>query len=1683
MANQVEIGIRIGMQGVKPAVDQINEITQATKGLTEASVSSGQKTVTAQTEAVESAGKLSQAVDSVAEAMEKSSKTSAQTNQTIINGSQAAVEGVKDLTRVTNAASEAASNLNKTNTTGQRESTAALSQRVKEQQQFIESLTRQTDAIGKTASQLAALRAQELGVSDAAAPLIAKLAATEQGVGRVGMSAAATAAAMRSVPAQFTDIVVSLQAGQSPMTVMLQQGGQLKDMFGGVGNAAKALGTYILGLVNPFTVGAAAIGVVTYAAITGASEMTAYQRAIIMTGNYAGVTSQQLANMASKISDSGRGTKGAAAEALAMMVTTGNVASENLEKFAGVAIKMQKVIGLSVEDTVKDLSELGKSPLEASEKLSQQYRYLTKDTYDQIKALQEHGKTAEAAALAQSAYMNSFEAKADKIQENLGLVERGWNAVRDSAKSAWDAFLGLGRKDTDNDQLARIQMGIANNRHYLDEYKKNGQESSQGFAETSAKLSTLLEQEKLLKRIIGLKDDEANAEGKVARASAESIEQGKKLNAYLNSGSHQTHTQALKEEAKKFEEVTAGLSKNSEEYRNALAANKLAVKEINEKFKDKNSLLQKQENAYQTLALAIKEKLAASEAELVQSANLTEGQKLRIKFDTDLREGKLSATTAQREYSRAMAEQVDVNNMLANAEKAQFERTKKFREEFVAMAENTYRMIKANDAYIEGLIAANQQAELEAALVGKTEMQRKIAIEQFKIELALRKQIKEINDSKALDIDKQQEIQKATNAASQRKQEIVVEVKTDRILKARKELDDFLDPAKAQTFGDALAGAFGTAGNALQKLSVQLKEYERTEAELRKARINAELTKDSDPIKYAKDVAAINEMSAKAQISNYANIAGAAKGFFSEQSRGYKVLQTAEQIFHATQLAMNLSSIAARLFGINTVTAATVAGEATKNSAIVAGVGIQLAADTTKGTSAAAVAVANQAAGDPYTAWARMAAMAAAMAAIGFAVGGFGNDGGGGKTAEQQQREQGTGTVFGDAEAKSDSIRKSLELLASNSDILLPVNQAMLSSLRAIEASMSGLTNLIVRTNGLTDGGNLGIQTGVISKGNALGNLLSNVPILGGLLGGLANLWGKTTQTIVDSGLQFAGTIADLQRGIGYSQYASVNTTSSSWFGLKKDTTNTVVTQGLSQEIAAQFGLIFTNLETALKGAAKSLGSDAATVTDVLKNLKIDNTVISLQGLKGQALTDAVNAVISKTMDTMSAAVFAGLDAFRQVGEGYTQTVMRVASGVELAKHILEKLGVTAINYADIVNKQGDVGGEIVKQSLLAVEGLSGVGKILEGLSGTAQELAEQYQTLMDLRKQMNNVGLNGQNLGTAIIGGAGGTKELSDGLSAYQDQYFSDAEKAAMMTKNVAAEFAKLGIAMPANKAELRALIERTGTSTEASAKLTGQLLKLAGSFATATEAAEKLKETQIQSVQEQLDSFKGLADSLRKYQQGLSLGSLSPLTVQEKYLEAKRQYEATLAAAKGGDTDAQQRFQSVANAFLEASKNANASGSTFGSDFQRVMSNSEEMAVWADQQVDLAKASLDALKNQITATEKVEKAVRDLKDGGAKHYGLFSPDDIRINVDPLAPNIDFKKYGQENTAPLVEEIKALRAELVALRKDQSEQTDRLISANFSATTRAAKTVAESNVDAAKEITWAQQSQVVLKK
>src|SRR5574337_439962 len=221
--------------------------------------------------------------------------------------------------------------------------------------------------------------------------------------------------AMRGLPAQITDIGVSLASGQRPMMVFLQQGGQLKDMFGGIGPAAKALGSSLLGLINPFTVSAAAAGALLLAWKQGSDEAVAYNKAIITTGNYAGITAGQIGELAKSIKGSTDATQHAASAALAQVVSSGKFAGAQIENVGRAAVAMSTLTGQATAETIRQFEQIGEKPVEAILKLNDAQHFLTQETYAQIKALEDQGRTQEAASLAMKTYSDIGEKPVEAI--------------------------------------------------------------------------------------------------------------------------------------------------------------------------------------------------------------------------------------------------------------------------------------------------------------------------------------------------------------------------------------------------------------------------------------------------------------------------------------------------------------------------------------------------------------------------------------------------------------------------------------------------------------------------------------------------------------------------------------------------------------------------------------------------------------------------------------------------------------------------------------------------------------------------------------------------------------------------------------------------------------------------------------------------------------------------------------------------------------------------------------------------------------------------------------------------------------------------------------------------------------------------------------------------------------------
>lgn len=243
--------------------------------------------------------------------------------------------------------------------------------------------------------------------------------------------------------------------------MLLQQGGQLKDMFGGIGPAARAVGGYIAGLVNPYTIAAAAAGVLALAFYQGSVESSRLTNALVKNGNAAGTTAGQLSVFAQQVG-AGNATVAQAASALTQLAGAGNQLTILYPKIAAAAISWSKVTDQSVEEVVDSFNDLAKNPVDAVKKLDDQLNFLTASQYANIQSLQEQGRTMDAARIATEAYANALASRSTEMEQNLGVVEQAWNGLKSAAKSAWDAMLDVGRTESPEQQLQKVYKQIEN---------------------------------------------------------------------------------------------------------------------------------------------------------------------------------------------------------------------------------------------------------------------------------------------------------------------------------------------------------------------------------------------------------------------------------------------------------------------------------------------------------------------------------------------------------------------------------------------------------------------------------------------------------------------------------------------------------------------------------------------------------------------------------------------------------------------------------------------------------------------------------------------------------------------------------------------------------------------------------------------------------------------------------------------------------------------------------------------------------------------------------------------------------------------------------------------------------------------------------------------------------------------
>ncbi|MEB6358595.1 phage tail length tape measure family protein [Klebsiella variicola] len=354
----------------------------------------------------------------------------------------------------------AASDAGRKEAAAAREAAQAEAQSATAKEQFINRLREQAETLNLTTAELLQYKAAQLGISAEAAPFIQKITDQNAAMSKGGISAGQYAQAMRYLPMQITDVVTSLASGMPVWMVAIQQGGQIKDSFGGIGNTFRAL----LDVITPARIAMggvagilAAIGI---AAVSAMNDQEEFNRSIQKTGNYAGVTSGELEQMTQQGGQL-RGNYSQVRDILNGLVSSGRFTGETLTSVAQAASLMAELSGQSADQVVSNFLKMSDSATSWAANTNQQYHFLDLETYQRIQSLEDQGRKEEAIEVASQAFKKASEERLRQIEQQLNWVARGWKNVKDAAIDAWEGIKGdvsaaLGINDLD-EQIARLE--------------------------------------------------------------------------------------------------------------------------------------------------------------------------------------------------------------------------------------------------------------------------------------------------------------------------------------------------------------------------------------------------------------------------------------------------------------------------------------------------------------------------------------------------------------------------------------------------------------------------------------------------------------------------------------------------------------------------------------------------------------------------------------------------------------------------------------------------------------------------------------------------------------------------------------------------------------------------------------------------------------------------------------------------------------------------------------------------------------------------------------------------------------------------------------------------------------------------------------------------------------------------
>ena len=419
--------------------------------------------------------------------------------------------------------------------------------------------------------------------------------------------------------------------------------------------------------------------------------------------------------------------------------------------------------------------------------------------------------------------------------------------------------------------------------------------------------------------------------------------------------------------------------------------------------------------------------------------------------------------------------------------------------------------------------------------------------------------------------------------------------------------------------------------------------------------------------------------------------------------------------------------------------------------------------------------------GDVYSAIPRAIGVAALVASMGVQTGAAGSA----TATRTRQESQGTGSVLGDTDAKSESILKATEITASATSELVGINRGMLHALRNLQTGLTGAVTQLARGTGgdvplpNTDNLLLDMFTGAgifdLFGLNFVGDFLRSI------FGGKVKL--------LDEGIQIeGGMLTDLMNETLARVFADIK--------IKKNILDDYDLKtkfaDLDDEIGKQFTLVFQSIFDTVEQAAIAIGIPLDDIQERLASFEVETIKISTMDLTAEEQQEELLAVFSQIFDDLAGHVVPFIEDFQKVGEGLGETLVRVATSVQVMQEAILALGLS-------VDEMGP------------------------------EAFARMSVDLVEL---------------------TGGVEEFISKFTTFFDKFASEAQQLEFMTSQVERAFAEAGLEIPKTSAGMWELMQTLDATTEEGQAQIAMLLNISATAAEYYALLEDAEEDRLAQV-----------------------------------------------------------------------------------------------------------------------------------------------------------------------------------------------------------------------------------------